>query len=521
MSSWTRSTGRPSHSTKKKKRVAKKKVYPFPILNEDEIQECMNDLEMEGCTVEKLAKPKPAFAKAVYECLTQYCMMVTREEMNQADFASLEAMEVISNPELHEQSIPKVTYFRHMNKLMRASQIHDFSMLEDVIRPNATRFKRNVSAIINFAKFREEKLDVHNTMTAGSAELVEERDRQLDEQHLLLAEIEKARELYAKEQHSISKQTELNLDLKNQIDLKKSMYEQEKSELRDMKETLSKLKNEDQAIQFNILNVQEENDTLNVQVVNSPERIRGELRQMEEDLRRLHSSNVTDESDKNAKEHRLTAIEKSIRSMNKTNTLMETAVIDMMGYKDFKNNMKNIELNIAELGNEVAELDTVKILKQREVVNVKEKYVKAQRTRRTKEQESEQALDQAQKEYDAMLKSKNDATEDENQVRTDIDELRRQREKVAADFIAERDHVVNTYNDLQKSVNQYHDRLFGVALTNSSALTPHNKRKSRHSLNGGVFGHEGGGAGENTPGLPHTRQSVGLPVPVPANVDEE
>ena len=117
-----------------------------------------------------------------------------------------------------------------------------------------------------------------------------------------------------------------------------------------------------------------------------------------------------------------------------------------------------------------------------------------------------------------MLKSKNDATEDENQVRTEIDELRRQREKVAADFIAERDHVVNTYNDLQKSVNQYHDRLFGVALTNSSALTPHNKRKSRHSLSGGVFGHEGG-AGENTPGLPFTRQSVGLPVP--ANAEEE
>ena len=178
MSSWTRATGRaPTHSTKKKKRAVKKKTYPFPILDADEITACMHDLDMDSCTVDKVSKAKPAFAKTVYECLAEYCMSVTREQMNQADFTSLEAMDGIQNPELHEQSIPKVTYFRYMTKLMSASQINDFSLLEDVIRPNPTRFIRNVSAIINFAKFREERLETHNEMTARTAELVEEKEK--------------------------------------------------------------------------------------------------------------------------------------------------------------------------------------------------------------------------------------------------------------------------------------------------------------------------------------------------------
>ena len=72
-----------------------------------------------------------------------------------------------------------------------------------MIRPNPTRFIRNVSAIINFAKFREERLETHNEMTARTAELVEEKEKQLVEQDLLKSQIEQARLVYSKEQATI------------------------------------------------------------------------------------------------------------------------------------------------------------------------------------------------------------------------------------------------------------------------------------------------------------------------------
>jgi dsDNA-specific endonuclease/ATPase MutS2 len=232
---------------------------------------------------------------------------------------------------------------------------------------------------------------------------------------------------------------------------------------------------------------------------------------MEEDLRRLRSSNVQDESMKNAKEHRLSEIEKSMKSMTKVMSTMEASISDMKAYKDVKETMKKTEENIVLMKDEVGELETTKKLKKRELELTNEKLLKAQRTKLAREAACSQALDQAQREYDDMLHSRNEATEDENRVRSDIDDIRRQNDKVASEFIKERDNVVNTYNALQKSVNQYHDRLFGVALTNAAA-TPHGKRPS---LSDSLFGDESYVREnvENTPGLPYTRGSLGVPVP--------
>jgi len=105
-----------------------------------------------------------------------------------------------------------------------------------------------------------------------------------------------------------------------------------------------------------------------------------------------------------------------------------------------------------------------------------------------------------------MLKSKNDVTEEEHQIHAEITKIRKETDTIASNYITERDYSIQTYNDLQKSVNQYHDRLFGVALTNSST-TPHSKK--RQSLSEKVYS---AARGENTPSLPY-RRSTGMPVP--------
>lgn len=54
--------------------------------------------------------------------------------------------------------------------------IEDFS-LKDLIRPEAPRLKLILSAVINFAKFREEQLGVFEEFSKKSDELVEQRNK--------------------------------------------------------------------------------------------------------------------------------------------------------------------------------------------------------------------------------------------------------------------------------------------------------------------------------------------------------
>merc|ERR1719272_1490409 len=163
-----------------------------------------------------------------------------------------------------------------------------------------------------------------------------------------------------------------------------------------------------------------------------------------------------------------------------------------MQYKNVKNNITETKDNIASMNNEVVELNTLK-------------------TRKLKEDTAYQTLDQAQREYDCMLQSRNDVTEEENTVREEIGDIKRLNEKVADEFITERDHVVNTYNDLQNSVTKYHDRLFGIAITNQEIGGA--TRGKRHSLSDSLFGNTSVGddsyLNENqTPGAPYVRHSM-------------
>lgn len=95
-----------------------------------------------------------------------------REEMQTPDLAAIDELEF---PELHEESMGTVAFLRALSKLMRASGVMDFS-LKDVFKPEASRVQRMLSAIINFAKFREEKVADYDELIDASDSLASRRE---------------------------------------------------------------------------------------------------------------------------------------------------------------------------------------------------------------------------------------------------------------------------------------------------------------------------------------------------------
>jgi len=79
-------------------------------------------------------------------------------------------------PELHDESIPAVNLFIQVSKLLRASGVRDFSM-RDLTKPDPVRLRKFLSAVINLAKYREEKLVAYTSLQDRHEELIDERDR--------------------------------------------------------------------------------------------------------------------------------------------------------------------------------------------------------------------------------------------------------------------------------------------------------------------------------------------------------
>lgn len=146
--------------------------YSFPLLSDKEIAQCLDELGLQA-SLELLAKPTFEFVQPIYESLVTVLMGVSRwgrrvarasgfrgpdggalagrgaaggfvleqrpltrrrppaaarprrEELQQPVFAAIDALEF---PELHDESIPAMSFLRHLGRLMAASGVRDFSV---------------------------------------------------------------------------------------------------------------------------------------------------------------------------------------------------------------------------------------------------------------------------------------------------------------------------------------------------------------------------------------------------------
>ena len=91
-------------------------------------------------------------------------------------------------PELHDESIPIMAFAKAVMKLMLAAGMHDFS-IRDIFKPDHQRTRRALSAIINFGKWREQKLRVFSDLQDAQQRTREEHSALTAQRQLLLAQL--------------------------------------------------------------------------------------------------------------------------------------------------------------------------------------------------------------------------------------------------------------------------------------------------------------------------------------------
>lgn len=130
-------------------------MFSFPLLTNAEILACLDELEL-GFTENMLLEPQRHRdeVRNVFEQLAELCCGVSRETI--ARHARVDS-EKIPYAQLHEESTVELAVFRGVADLLRRSGVGDFG-LRDWHAPSTKRLKKHLSGVINFAKFREDRL---------------------------------------------------------------------------------------------------------------------------------------------------------------------------------------------------------------------------------------------------------------------------------------------------------------------------------------------------------------------------
>ena len=361
--------------------------YSFPTLENREILECMSEL---GCTIseEQLTKPTPDHMMRVMEQLLDLFMGFSADDNAQIKFSG---MDVFDHPEIHEYSVGQLAFHRSVIKLMRASGVYDFE-LRDISVPQYARVRKLFSAVINFAKFREEKVATFEQFVESTEALQNQKtdvDRRFEQ---LTAQLTQLRAQRKQEEPIINELQVENEKAEEQIRRLNLEQSSLKTKIHDMKQVRQEFTDKRDSDQFVILNLRAEITKLQSLVVRSPERVKKEIAEMS-------TAYTTDHETLRDMDRKLQALRTKVDGLNKTEKDVSKIIKQLkdveehMGkLKGASKEVKRLQGTTQEAEDEIRDLSAQEASLQRQLQNASARAAELDARQRLKREAAEREM---------------------------------------------------------------------------------------------------------------------------------
>lgn len=255
--------------------------YCFPILSAKELAEALRKLYPDNVdiTEKDVRSPERKKWQKIYTLiLCDCCPQLTPDNLNQ-----IPLMSDIAYPELFEDSMPFFNLLRCMQALLTTCGVNDFKP-SDIIAPKPKRIITIFSALLNFLFFQEERFKVYEKLKS-------ENDARQDQRQMLLMENEefkqrinaiKARQAEVEAEmdtilKSIAEWNEKTSALHQSVAANQKQCNDIKLKMAEIKSSLAHCKDE-------IIKEREQNNRLAAKIVPSPDRLKGEMERMQQQL---------------------------------------------------------------------------------------------------------------------------------------------------------------------------------------------------------------------------------------------
>ena len=274
--------------------------------------------------------------------------------MQQPVFSAIDCLEF---PELHDESIPIMAFHKALSHLLTASGIKDFSM-RDLYKPDPLRLRRNLSAIINFAKFREEKLIAYTELQESFDKLLTEKETMEAEHAALKAELAAIKKSQAAEIPELSRveaETQALYAENQSLNKKQSALA---GEVRGLKQQANGLTDEASQLRYKLSQARGTGEDLRAQIVQSPQKIQALLEEIATAVERERGAFADAERRSRDLAARLEVVSKVERDVSKAVAMMAEAESEIGRKKEVSRRVKALRADVAASEHEAAQLAT-------------------------------------------------------------------------------------------------------------------------------------------------------------------
>ncbi|PWN50188.1 hypothetical protein IE53DRAFT_330732 [Violaceomyces palustris] len=251
----------------------------FPAIKTEELVGVLSEMGL-VVSPEDITRPTSTIAYRIFVAFLECLSGTSQELLERTRHATLAQMEY---RELYDDGLQFIMLFREIRAMMVAATITDFH-LQDLTRPVPKRFKRQMSALVNFYRFRSDRIAEFEELTAEAEDLENKRNETEDMIEVKKVELERfKRQRILEEPEAKALKAENDKLAEHLLELKKKqgqfMNEHEAYKLE--KENLIKKQTD---LHYYIQSVQAELRNLQARIVSSPKKLRGSIEAMSEQV---------------------------------------------------------------------------------------------------------------------------------------------------------------------------------------------------------------------------------------------
>lgn len=426
--------------------------HTFPLLKISTIIKCINEMHI-PIAEEDITKPSSARIMTIYDSITDILMGCTRQQFEQPSFA---VMQILEQPDLHQESLSLMAYYRQLRKFMLDIGIDDFSM-RDLLKPEPRRVRRCFSAVINFAKFREEKMMLFETCTRKAEEALVTREQLELNNHSLNEKLNAIKTLREQQEPEVQRLREQNAALTNTLREAKRQQTNLKEESDNLKQTKEELQTSVDQAEKSITQLRQEIQRIRSRIVKNPDQLKQSIADTASTLQGEKAS--------------ITATAKRLHDLESRLSMMEVVEQGLVGCLKLMQDCCDERAVLAQAqGKATAGKDAIDLSQKtirdievqlqqlkRRVASSHERITKLTNHQRIKDQKKDAKLKSLQEEYDVVLQERADAVkkcEENEEKAVDMEEKSsniRQQDNVDATVIEDLMRELKTQTSLYTS----------------------------------------------------------------------
>ncbi|KTW26641.1 hypothetical protein T552_02650 [Pneumocystis carinii B80] len=404
---------------------------------------------------EDLSKPTYQRMKLVYEAFSDILMGITWENYDNFVRACHDELEYSG---IYVESLGIIIFHQKLIRLMTEVGIDDFS-IRDLIKPEAGRVKKILSAVINFAKFREERMPVFETH-AQKAESYVSRHQDLVFQNQDLSEkLKNLKMKQADEVSLIKKSKEINVALTNDLRELKKIQTALTNEIDVLKREKAEIAERLSNNQFITVNTKQECMKLRSRIVHSPEKLKQLISDMGSSLASEKSSIASLEKKSRELQNKIDAIGTVEQDILNCIKLMEECEIEIAKVEEASRKVAKHQEMVDQKELEVREVEVKDQQLNRQLANAEDKLARIQRSAEAKRETAQKKMAEIRKEYNIITVERAERAHEMDRKRTIIESTEKKISELRSHIESEVLAIQNEYSKLKSHVELYMDEM--------------------------------------------------------------